>query len=852
MLCENISRRFLFIFFLLGACTSTSIITPDKPLSDGHANVVSAGESFVLGYFSPDNSSRRYVGIWYNKVPVQTVVWVANRDNPITNTSGVLSLDKTGNLVLFDSQKPDVVVWSSNVSNLSSVVKSNYSAELLDTGNLVVREGDGKNKGFAWQSFDFPTDTLLPEMKFGVDRRSGLNRFLTSWKSPDNPESGSYSYMIDINGSVPQLFLYKNKDPFWRGGSWNGLRWTGVPELRTNFIFKVSYVDNPEEVSIEYGMLNSSIISRMVLNESTGTIQRSTWHQGDNRWDNFWSAPQDRCDHFSNCGAFGDCNLDNAGEYECSCLPGFEPKSSRDWYLRDGSQGCVPKQKGQLCGNGEGFVKLVDVKLPDATKTRLNMSLDNKACADLCLRNCSCTGYSGADVRGGGFSGCITWYDKLVDLREYSRGGQDFYIRVDAVELAKNSKKSKIFHGYIKVLVLVLVCAAFFVLFTLAYWIVMKRKKASRRKEGIGFFQNDRNKLGVSVHGSSTGEEGDEIETSTVDVKFYSLGTIVEATENFSLAHKVGEGGFGSVYKGKLRNGQEIAVKRLSNTSGQGIEEFRNEVTLIAKLQHRNLVRLFGYCIQREEKMLVYEYLPNKGLDCFIFDKEKKDILDWKKRFDIALGIARGMVYLHHDSRLRIIHRDLKASNVLLDAHLNPKIADFGMARIFGNDQIDERTKRVVGTYGYMSPEYAMEGLFSIKSDVFSFGVLLLEIITGRKNSSYQSENSINMIGHVWDLWGESNVLEIVDPALGKSHEFDTEILRCIHIALLCVQESATARPSMSEVVFMLSNEISLRPPGQAAFLLRTANKNLTNTSSGSTVGAISVNDFTISTVEGR
>ncbi|XP_063937950.1 G-type lectin S-receptor-like serine/threonine-protein kinase At1g11410 [Daucus carota subsp. sativus] len=846
------SLKFIFMLLFLGACISTSIITLDKPLSDGHT-LLSSGQNFALGFFSPGNSSRRYVGIWYNKVSVQTLIWVANRDHPITNKSAVFSLHKTGNLVL--SYTPNApVLWSTNISNLSAAGESSYSAELMDTGNLVVYK-DNNKKDLLWQSADFPSDALISNMKIGVDRRSGLNRFLTAWKSPDDPGSGSYTIMINANGSVPQLFLYRNWEPVWRGGPWNGLGWSGVPEMAVlgsaRFIFNVSYVDNAEEVYLVDYLRNKSVISRMIVNESTGTLQRLTWQE--HKWVNFYSAPKDTCDLFSHCGPYGVCSILNVGEYECNCPPGFEPKSRQDWYLRDGSQGCVRKQKGQICGNGEGFVKLERMKLPDTSKARRDMSLGMKACEELCLRNCSCMGYSAADVRDGGSNGCITWYGELVDLREFSSGGQDLYMRLDAVELAKYSKKKKKFPGFLKILFIVLLSAAVLVLLSIAYWLMMKknREKARRKQEGTGLFSSNSHNLRMSVNDSPKGDQVENLETSTGDVKFYTLSTIIAATGNFSLAHKVGEGGFGSVYKGKLENGQEIAVKRLSHTSGQGIEEFRNEVTLIARLQHRNLVRLFGYCIQKDEKMLIYEYLPNKGLDCFLFDKEKKCMLNWEKRFDIILGIARGMVYLHHDSRLRIIHRDLKASNVLLDAQMNPKISDFGMARIFGNDQIEETTRRVVGTYGYMSPEYAMEGLFSIKSDVFSFGILLLEIIMGRKNSTYYAENSVNLIGHVWDLWKKSEALQIVDPSLGTSDERDPGIHRCIHIALLCVQESATARPSMSEVVFMLSNEISLPPPDQAAFILRTSDKALTNTSSSS-LGAISVNDITITTVEGR
>ncbi|XP_073115462.1 receptor-like serine/threonine-protein kinase SD1-7 [Elaeis guineensis] len=305
----------------------------------------------------------------------------------------------------------------------------------------------------------------------------------------------------------------------------------------------------------------------------------------------------------------------------------------------------------------------------------------------------------------------------------------------------------------------------------------------------------------------------DEISASKKsDLLFFDLEIILAATNNFSIESKIGEGGFGPVYQGKLNNGQDIAVKRLSEKSSQGLDEFKNEVTLIAKLQHRNLIRLLGCCIHGGERMLIYEYMHNRSLDTFIFDEGKRSLLGWQNRFTIIVGIARGLRYLHQDSRFRIIHRDLKASNVLLDREMKPKISDFGMARLFGDDQTQARTHRVVGTYGYMSPEYAMDGILSTKLDVFSFGVLVLEIISGRRNKGfYQSEPHSNLIKYAWKLWKEGKSFELLDESLEDLHRI-SEVLRCIQVGLLCVQEQPRDRPMMSSVIMMLATENATLP----------------------------------------
>ncbi|XP_059304085.1 cysteine-rich receptor-like protein kinase 15 [Lycium ferocissimum] len=377
-----------------------------------------------------------------------------------------------------------------------------------------------------------------------------------------------------------------------------------------------------------------------------------------------------------------------------------------------------------------------------------------------------------------------------------------------------NSSKTKLISIIIGVIALLAV-----VLSGTSFYLVKRRrqieKEADESSQEIQFLNTVVGTLGEDFPNDDFHSEN---HSRSKEFPVVKLDLVRAATENFSEENKLGEGGFGPVYKGTLANGVAIAIKRLSRTSGQGLKEFKNEVVLIAKLQHRNLVRLLGCCLEGNEALLIYEFMPNKSLDFLFLDSRENEILDWRKRLHIIKGIARGIMYLHEDSRLRIIHRDLKASNVLLDKDMNPKISDFGMAKMFSGNQREANTNRVVGTYGYMAPEYAMEGLFSTKSDVFSFGVLVLEIVSGRKNTGYLSEDGQSLLNFAWKLWREGHGLELMDPCLSQSC-VAAEITKCIHIGLLCVQQDPADRPTMSSIIFMLENDPQTLPqPSQPAF----------------------------------
>ncbi|KAK3032107.1 hypothetical protein RJ639_036321 [Escallonia herrerae] len=297
----------------------------------------------------------------------------------------------------------------------------------------------------------------------------------------------------------------------------------------------------------------------------------------------------------------------------------------------------------------------------------------------------------------------------------------------------------------------------------------------------------------------------------------FKYETLEKATNYFDLSRKIGQGGAGSVYKGDLPNGSTVAVKRLFFNTRQWVDEFFNEVNLISGIQHNNLVKLLGCSIEGPESLLVYEYIPNKSLDQFLFDKNKVQILNWKQRFDIIVGTADGLAYLHGGSETRIIHRDIKSSNVLLDDKLAPKIADFGLVRCFGDDKTHLSTG-IAGTLGYMAPEYLVRGQLTEKADVYSFGVLVLEIVCGRKNNVF-IEDSGSLLQTVWKLYKMDKLAELVDPCLNGDFP-EQEASFVLEIGLLCTQASASLRPSMTRVVQMLKNrDCEIPMPNQPPFL---------------------------------
>lgn len=423
----------LFIFYSFSLfCSAANNITEGQLVRDGET-IISAGQKFVLGFFSPGNSTYRYVGIWFDQIPVQSVVWVANRENPISSEAGVIKLENNGSLVILDGNGNSV--WSSN----TSIVSNRTTAILMDTGNLILsRSGNpgDPNKAF-WQSFNDPTDTYLPDMKVHMNVETGENRVFTSWKSASDPSLGQYSMGVDPRGS-PQMVMWDGLNRHWRSGYWNGLMFTGVPTVRATYLygFKLSNEGNGN-LYFTYTKSNSSDLLKFRTGWN-GNEEKLWWDQERNEWSILQLQPANECELYNKCGSFGNCFVTESPI--CSCIEGFVPKDVDQWSRGNWTGGCVRRTDLQCgtsstaTGERDGFLKIEGSKLPDfADSTEAENSKD---CEDECLKNCSCNAY--AFVSG---INCMIWSGDLTDIQHFTEGGDDLYIRLAHSELGTENFK---------------------------------------------------------------------------------------------------------------------------------------------------------------------------------------------------------------------------------------------------------------------------------------------------------------------------------------------------------------------------------------------------------------------------
>ncbi|XBH59117.1 hypothetical protein VPH35_080425 [Triticum aestivum] len=659
-------------FNSLPLCASDNRIVAGKPLSPGNV-LVSQDGVFALGFFSPSNSTKNYhyVGIWYNRIPERTVVWVSNRAAPITTNLSSANLVVTNNSDIVLSDSNGRVLWTTN--NSVSMNSISVEAVLDNTGNFILRSL--ADSAILWQSFDHPTDTLLPGMNIRLSHNTLPLQHLVSWKAQHDPSPGEFSYGADPS-SLLQCFIWNGSRPHLRSPVWTNYLY--MDKFNKSAIYMALHHAG-DEVYMSFGMPTGSFILlvRMQI-DYLGKVNILSWDSNMSVWRALYAEPQHECNTYGYCGPYGYCD-NTATVPVCKCLDGFEPRDGKGWIAGSFSQGCRPKEV-RRCTHGDDFLAFPGMKVPDKFLHLPSRSFDE--CREECRSNCSCVAYaysrmSNMDIDGDD-TRCLVWMGDLIDMENNTQGGENLYVRTRILQ--GDMKK-------ITTLEIVLsVVSSFLVLICVGLICIYAFRGNRRSKVFWGRLMR-----------RDTGNYN-ELADSNTEFPIFNFRVIAAATNNFTESNILGKGGFGNVYKGRLEDGREIAVKRLRVGSLQGAVEFKNEIALISRLQHRNLVKLLGCSIHEDEKLLIYEYLPNRSLDYFIFNGTRKLLLNWSTRFKIIRGVARGLLYLHQDSRLMMIHRDLKASNILLDAEMSPKISDFGTARLFGVHEQEGHTNQVVGT----------------------------------------------------------------------------------------------------------------------------------------------------------
>ncbi|KAI5021305.1 hypothetical protein ZWY2020_055150 [Hordeum vulgare] len=796
-------------------CSSSSTPASDT-LTEGQVlavgeKLVSTNGKYALGFFQPatstisksqnttssSSSSSWYLGIWFNKIPVFTVVWVANREQPIPHSninSTKLKFSRDGNLVIVTNRADAVsesLVWSTHIVNSTQTSSINTTtsgaAVLLNSGNLALLTN---SKAMLWQSFDYPTDIALSGAKLGWNKVTGFSRKFISRKSLIDMGLGSYSLELDTSGVA---ILKRRINPsvvYWHWASSKTSSLSVLPTLktiidldpRTKGLMNPIYVDNDQEEYYMYTSPEESSSSLFVSLDISGQVKLNVWSEANLSWQTICAEPADACTPAATCGPFTVCN--GNAQPSCDCMEGFSRKSPQDWEFDDRTGGCIRNTPFNCStrGNNKNMTSSTDIFHPISqvalpyNPQSIDVATTQSKCEEACLSSCSCTAYSYNNSR------CYVWHGELlsVNLNDgIDNNSKDaLYLRLAAT--AKFEKKKK--QTNIR-----FVAAASIIGFGL---LVLMLLALIWRNKFKPLYNNQVSGGGIMA---------------------FRYTDLVRATKNFS--EKLGGGGFGSVYKGVLNGSTSIAVKRLDGAR-QGEKQFRAEVSSIGLIQHINIVKLIGFCCEGDHRLLVYEHMLNGSLDGHLFEKSNAAVavLNWNTRYQIALGVAKGLSYLHQGCHKCIIHCDIKPGNILVDASFVPKIADFGLAAFVGRD-FSRVLTTFRGTAGYLAPEWLSGVAVTPKIDVYGFGMVLLEIISGRRNSSIEtpyntSDSSSYQNVEYFPVQAISklhsgDVKSLVDPQLHGDFNLE-EAERVCKVACWCIQDNEFDRPTMGVVVRVL------------------------------------------------
>lgn len=744
----------------------------------------------TLFLHATDNSSQQwYVGIQYNQISAHDVVWVANREAPITDLdSSQLCISSDGNLVILDRRNNKSPIWSTNVTNIAAV--RTVSAILDDTGNLVLAEASNTSAvAVLWQSFDHFSDTWLPDGKLGRNKLTGEVDLLIAWKGYNDPSPSMFSLELDPRGTSQYLLNWNNSEQYWTSGNWStaGHIFADVPEMTAadashGFPYTFGYVDADEESYFTYHVINDAVVAHFRM-DVAGQIKFLMWMEGAGEWQLFWSQPKAQCDVHALCGPSGLCT-ENALQ-PCSCPRGFRQRRQLEWQRGDYTSGCA-RNAGLRCGGKDDrFYAMANVKLPSNGQSVAGTASGGD-CELACLGSCSCTAY--AYNRS-----CWLWHGDLVNLRDMSgigeatTGGTTIWIRLAASDF---SDAGEVHRRIILVVAGIVVAAAAIIIALLVSIIANRRQSRS------------------TIMASRRVGQGSLVAFTYRDLQL--------VTSNFS--EKLGAGAFGSVFKGSLATDaarRPVAVKKLEGDL-QGEKQFRAEVSTLGKVQHVNLIRLLGFCSEGTRRLLVYEHMPNGSLDKHLFGASTSShrALSWDTRYQLSLGIARGLEYLHEKCRDRIIHCDIKPENILLDGTFSPKVADFGLAKLVGRD-FSRVLTTMRGTVGYLAPEWIAGTAITAKADVFSYGMVLFEVVSGRRNVMQRPDGTVDFFPAMAAamLFGGADMAAAVDSRIVCGDADMAEVERAFKVACWCVQDDESARPGMGTVVQVLEGLLDLKVP---------------------------------------
>jgi len=774
----------LVLAFLFQCSSSSSSLRKGSSLSveNPEDNIISQNGMFSTGFTAIGDNAYSFA-IWFtepNSLDLKnTIIWMANRDQPVNGKRTKLSLLNTGNIVLFDVSLNNV--WSSNTASLEPL-----ELHLKDDGNLVLRELQGST--ILWQSFDSPTDTLLPGQP--------ITRYtkLVASRSESNHSTGFYKFYFDdanvlgLHYDGPDISSSYWPKPWLLISQVDRANFNGSRIALLDSFGSFLSSDNLTFLTSDYG----AVLQRRMKMDSDGNLRVYSRINVSQNWYVSWQAIYGACIAHGICGDNSTCSYNPKHGRKCSCIPGYRVKNHSDW-----SYGCEP-MFDFTCNRSEStFFEMVNVEFYGYDIHYVPMS-NYSSCEKLCLEDCNCKGfqygfgvvkgfykcYTKTQLRNGRHSPFFvgTTYLRLPKGNNFSKEESSTPSdHVCLVKLQRDFVRESENHYVNFFLWFAAAIGAFeAVCIFIVWWFLFRNRKTNADQHGYH-------------------------QLAAIGFRKFSYLELKKATKGFS--QEIGRGGGGIVYKGLLSDQRHAAIKRLYNAQ-QGEGEFLAEVGIIGKLNHMNLIEMWGYCAEGKYRLLVYEYMENGSLA----DNLSSNKLDWSKRYKIALAIARVLAYLHEECLEWILHCDIKPQNILLDSNFQPKLADFGLSKLQNRNNLNNSCISMIrGTRGYMAPEWIFNLPITSKVDVYSYGIVVLEMITGKspttgfKIVNGEEESDGRLVTWVREKRG-SNISwleEIVDPQIALNYDRSKlEILA--KVALDCVVDERDSRPTMSKVVEML------------------------------------------------